>query len=61
MSRVGNRILTIPEGVEVSLDGNKITTKGQKGTLEFRFRNEVIDVKVGTCINSRKPCQKIKC
>jgi len=46
MSRVGNRILTIPEGVEVSLDGNKITTKGPKGTLEFRFRNEVIDVKV---------------
>ena len=46
MSRIGNRILTIPEGVEVSIDGNKITTKGPKGTLEFTFRNDNVDVKV---------------
>jgi large subunit ribosomal protein L6 len=45
MSRIGNRILTIPQGVEVNVDGNLITVKGTKGTLDFRFRNEVIDVK----------------
>ena len=46
MSRIGNRILTIPAGVEVTIDCNKITTKGPKGTLEFNFKNDNVDVKV---------------
>ena len=46
MSRIGNRVLTIPAGVEVNVDGNKITTKGPKGTLEFTFKNDSVDVKV---------------
>lgn len=46
MSRIGNRVLTIPAGVEVTLDGNKVTTKGPKGTLEFNYKNSNIDVKV---------------
>ena len=46
MSRIGNRVLTIPAGVEVNVEGNKITTKGPKGTLEFNFRNDCVDVKV---------------
>ena len=46
MSRIGNRVLNIPAGVEVTLDGNKITTKGPKGTLEYTFRNENVDVQV---------------
>ena len=33
MSRIGNSPITIPEGVEVKLDGQKITVKGPKGTL----------------------------
>ena len=33
MSRVGNRILTIPTGVTVSVDGNNVTVKGPKGEL----------------------------
>ena len=46
MSRIGNRILTIPAGVEVTIAGKKITTKGPKGTLEFNFKNDNVDVKV---------------
>ena len=46
MSRIGNRVLNIPAGVEVTLDGNKITAKGSKGTLEYTFRNENVDVQV---------------
>ena len=46
MSRIGNRILTIPAGVEVTIAGNKITTKGPKGTLDFNFKNDNVDVKV---------------
>ena len=46
MSRIGNRVLTIPAGVEVNVDGNKVTVKGPKGTLESTFRNDCIQVKV---------------
>ena len=46
MSRIGNRVLTIPAGVEVNVDGNKVTVKGPKGTLEYSFKNENVDVKV---------------
>ena len=52
MSRIGNRVLTIPAGVEVNVEGNKITTKGPKGTLEFQFRNDCVNVEVeGTEVN----------
>ena len=34
MSRIGNSPITVPAGVEVKLDGNKITVKGPKGSLE---------------------------
>lgn len=56
MSRIGNRVLTIPEGVEVTIEGNKVTTKGPKGTLEFNYKNENVDVKVegATVVVTRK-------
>lgn len=34
MSRVGNKPITIPEGVEVRLDGRTIVVKGPKGELQ---------------------------
>ncbi|MDR0978631.1 MAG: 50S ribosomal protein L6 [Lachnospiraceae bacterium] len=34
MSRIGNKPIAVPQGVEVSIDGQKITVKGPKGTLE---------------------------
>ena len=34
MSRIGNKPITVPANVEVKLEGNKITVKGPKGTLE---------------------------
>ena len=34
MSRIGNKPITVPEGVEVKLEGKHITVKGPKGTLE---------------------------
>jgi len=61
MSRIGNRVLTIPAGVEVNVDGNKVTTKGPKGTLEFCFKDSNVDVKVeGTEVHvTRKDESKI--
>ena len=34
MSRIGNKPITVPEGVEVKLDNTHLTVKGPKGTLE---------------------------
>ena len=34
MSRIGKKPITIPSGVEITLDGSHVTVKGPKGTLE---------------------------
>ena len=45
MSRIGNRILTIPEGVSVSVNGNIVTVKGPKGELSTEVnRNITVEV-----------------
>ena len=42
MSRIGNRVLTIPEGVNVTLENDTITVKGPKGSLDFPISKSVI-------------------
>lgn len=38
MSRIGNKTITIPSGVEFSItEGNEVTVKGPKGTLTRQF------------------------
>lgn len=38
MSRIGNKAITIPAGVEISVKaGNEVTVKGPKGTLTRQF------------------------
>lgn len=41
MSRIGKMPIDIPSGVEVQLDGNRITVKGPKGQLERELHKEV--------------------
>ena len=41
MSRIGNKPITIPEGVQVTLDGQTITVKGPKGTLTHKIHNNM--------------------
>jgi large subunit ribosomal protein L6 len=36
MSRVGKEPISIPSGVEVSLEGRRVVVKGPNGTLEYR-------------------------
>lgn len=46
MSRIGNKAITIPAGVEVSIaDGNEVTVKGAKGTLTRQF-HPALQIKV---------------
>jgi large subunit ribosomal protein L6 len=42
MSRIGNRVLTIPENVNVTLENDTITVKGPKGSLDFPISKSVI-------------------
>ena len=37
MSRIGNKPITVPEGVEVKIEGCTVTVKGPKGTLSREF------------------------
>lgn len=45
MSRIGKKPITIPAGVTVTIEGNHVTVKGPKGTLE-RDINKEVTVKV---------------
>ncbi len=55
MSRIGNKPIEIPEGVEVNVQGNHITVKGPKGTLE-RDISEKLSVSVeGNKISVTRP------
>lgn len=43
MSRIGNKIINIPSGVEVTFaDNNEVTVKGPKGTLVQQFIEEMV-------------------
>lgn len=46
MSRIGNKAITIPAGVEVTVAaGNEVTVKGPKGTLTRQF-SPLMDIKI---------------
>ena len=48
MSRIGNRILTIPAGVTVSVDGANVTVKGPKGELSTKIDSNINVEVLGT-------------
>lgn len=55
MSRIGNRILTIPENVTVTVDGNKVTVKGPKGELSTDVnKNITVEVSGNELKTTRK-------
>lgn len=41
MSRIGRKPITVPSGVEVTINGNEVTVKGPKGTLTNTFSSEM--------------------
>ena len=54
MSRIGNSPITIPEGVDVNVEGNHITVKGPKGTLERDINaNLAVSVEEGKIVIKR--------
>ena len=55
MSRIGNKVITVPAGVEVKLDGQKITVKGPKGTLEKEIHKNISVSIEGNTIKVTRP------
>jgi large subunit ribosomal protein L6 len=55
MSRIGNKPITVPAGVEVTLDGQKITVKGPKGTLTREINNNMKVTLDGNVITITRP------
>ena len=41
MSRIGNKVITLPAGVEVSQEGTVVTVKGPKGTLSREIASQI--------------------
>ena len=41
MSRIGNKPINVPAGIEVKIDGNHISVKGPKGTLERDVEQQI--------------------
>ena len=55
MSRIGNKPITVPEGVEVTLNENVITVKGPKGTLVKELHKNITVALEGNVINVTRP------
>ncbi len=55
MSRIGNKPITVPAGVDVKIEGNKVTVKGPKGTLEKEF-NKIMTIELdGNVLTVKRP------
>ena len=55
MSRIGNRILKIEDGVTVELNDRVLTVKGKKGELSTKIANGInVEVKDGEIHVSRE-------
>ena len=50
MSRIGNKPITVPENVEVKIDGHHIEVKGPKGTLSRDIHKNINIVQDGNII-----------
>jgi len=41
MSKIGKKIIAIPQGIEIKLDGEKLEVKGPKGTLNLEINRQI--------------------
>ncbi len=41
MSRIGNKPISVPKGVDVTISGSEVAVKGPKGELQQRFDSDM--------------------
>jgi large subunit ribosomal protein L6 len=51
MSRIGKQAITVPSGVDVTIDGNAVRVKGPKGQLEYSLVGDVAIERDGEALN----------
>ncbi|MGS0745401.1 50S ribosomal protein L6 [Syntrophomonas erecta subsp. sporosyntropha] len=54
MSRIGKKPITLPKGVEVSIDGNLVTVKGPKGVLSQEIPASISIAQEGDSLNLQR-------
>lgn len=57
MSRIGRKPIDVPSNVEVKIEGQHITVKGPKGTLERDFHKDMTVALEGNVINVTRPSE----
>jgi large subunit ribosomal protein L6 len=55
MSRIGKQPIEVPSGVEVSIDGSRVTVKGPKGTLEHTVVEPITVAKQDGVVQVSRP------
>ena len=55
MSRIGRKPITIPAGVDVTIDGNLVRVKGPRGTLERTLHRDMIIEREDGVITVKRP------
>jgi large subunit ribosomal protein L6 len=55
MSRIGKQPIEIPSGVDVEVDGSRVTVKGPRGSLEQTFHPEMRIVKDDGLVRVERP------
>lgn len=58
MSRVGNKIITLPAGVSVNVDNSLVTVKGPKGTLTQAIDPDITVAVDGTELKVQRPTEQ---
>ena len=51
MSRIGKKSVEIPQGVNVTLEGQTVTVKGPKGQLSWTVVDEIVVTQEGSALN----------
>ena len=55
MSRIGRLPITVPAGVDVTIDGSNVTVKGAKGTLTGTFNSNMTITLDGGVVTVTRP------
>ncbi len=55
MSRIGKAPITVPGGVDVTIDGRTVTVKGPKGTLDREIPGNITSRQDGDTLVCRAP------
>ena len=61
MSRIGNKHIDVPAGVEVKIDGHTVTAKGPNGTLTRTFDSRMEIQLEGAVITVKRPNDSKEC